>query len=141
MLLLEQVLKKNPENVKIVFKNFPLRSHKFAARAAAAALAAGSRGKFWEFHDRLFSDYNRLNEQTIRDIARGLGFDMAEFEKQMNDSGILARVRQDTQDGIQAGVQGTPAVFINGRPLRDRTLEGFQVLIAKELEKKKKTRD
>ena len=59
----------------------------------------------------------------------------------MNASGMLARIRQDIQDGTRAGVQGTPAVFINGRPLRDRTLEGFQGLIDKELKKIKKTPD
>jgi protein-disulfide isomerase len=52
--VLEQVLEKNPNQVKLVFKNFPLRNHKFAMEAAIAALAAEKQGKFWEFHDLLF---------------------------------------------------------------------------------------
>jgi len=135
------VLKNNPGKLKIVFKNFPLRSHKYAVTAARAALAADQQGKFWEFHDRLFNNFNRLNDQKIKAIARDLGLNTAEFEKQMENSNILARVRQDREDGIRVGVQGTPTVFINGKRLRSKTLAGFQALINKELEKLKKTAD
>jgi protein-disulfide isomerase len=137
--LLEQVLGNNPGKVKLVFKNFPLRNHKYAARAAMAALAADAQGNFWEFHDRLFADFNSINDQKIKDIARELGYKTAEFEKQMADSRILSRIRQDMQDGTAAGVRGTPTVFVNGRRLKNRTLKGFQDLIDKELEKIEKT--
>jgi protein-disulfide isomerase len=137
--LLEQVLGNNPEKVKLVFKNFPLRNHKYAARAAMAALAADAQGNFWEFHDRLFADFNSINDQKIKDIARELGYKTAEFEKQMADSRILSRIRQDVQDGTAAGVRGTPTVFVNGRRLKNRTLKGFQDLIDKELKKIEKT--
>ncbi len=133
MPVLEQVLEKYPDDVKIVFKNFPLRNHKFALKAATAALAAESQGKFWEFHDLLFKNYNRLNDQKIREIALGLGFDQTQFEKKMKDPKIRAMIRQDVRDGAQAGVKGTPTVFINGRRLKDRSLKGFQALIDKEL--------
>ena len=136
---LEQVLKNNPEKVKFVFKNFPLRNHQYAAKAAMAALTADAQGKFWEFHDRLFADFNHINDQKIKDIARELGYKTAEFEKQMADSRILSRIRQDVQDGTAAGVRGTPTVFINGRRLKNRSLKGFQDLIDKELDKIEKT--
>ena len=139
MPLLEQVLGNNPEKVKLVFKNFPLRNHQYAASAAMAALAADAQGKFWEFHDRLFADFNHINDQKIKNIARELGYKTAEFEKQMADSRILSRIRQDMQDGTAAGVRGTPTVFVNGRRLKNRTLKGFQDLIDKELEKIEKT--
>ena len=135
MPLLEQVLEKNPDNVKVVFKNFPLRNHKFAMKAAIAALAAASDGKFWEFHDELYKNYNQLSDEKIREIALGLGFDQAEFEKKMNDPKIAAQIRQDLNDGAQAGVRGTPTIFINGRLLKNRTLQGFQAVIDKELQK------
>jgi protein-disulfide isomerase len=133
--LLEQVLEKYPDDVKIVFKNFPLRNHKFAMEAATAALAAESQGKFWEFHDLLFKYYNKLDDQKIREIALGLGFDPAEFEKKMKDPKINAMIRQDLRDGSQAGVRGTPTIFINGRRLNNRTPQGFQAAIDKELQK------
>ncbi len=139
MPLLEQVLKENPARVKLIFKNFPLRNHQYAAKAAMAALVADAQGKFWEFHDRLFADFNSINDQKIKDIARELGYKTAEFEKQMAAPGILSRIRQDVQDGTEAGVGGTPTVFVNGRRLKNRTLEAFQDIIDKELEKIEKT--
>ncbi len=139
MPLLEQVLENNPENVKIVFKNFPLRRHKYATKAAMAALAADGQGKFWAFHDRLFENYKQLSDQKIKDIARDLGFDMEKFEKQMKDPGILAQIRQDMLDGNQAGVRGTPTVFIGGRLLRNWSPKEFQMLIDKELGRTKQS--
>jgi protein-disulfide isomerase len=133
--LLEQVLEKYPDDVKIVYKNFPLRNHKFAMKAAIAALAAESQGKFWEFHDLLFKNYNKLNDQKIREIALELGLDQTEFEKKMKDPKITAMIRQDGLEGAQAGVRGTPTIFINGRRLNDRSLKGFQAVIDKELQK------
>lgn len=139
MPLLEQVLENNPGNVKIVFKNFPLRRHKFATKAAMAALAADGQGKFWAFHDRLFENYKQLNDQKIKEIARDLGLDMEKFEKQMKDPGILAQIRQDLLDGNQAGVRGTPTVFIGGRLLRNWSPKEFQMLIDKELGRTKQS--
>jgi protein-disulfide isomerase len=132
--VLGQVLEKYPRDVKVVFKNFPLSSHSFALQAAAAALAAGTQGKFWEFHDRLFENYNHLNDQVIRGIALSLNLDMVEFEKNVKDPEIQKRIRQDIIDGRQAGVNSTPTVFINGKLLRNRSFAGFQAAIEKELQ-------
>jgi len=137
--VLEQVLEKYPQDVKVVFKNFPLQNHKFAMKAAVAALAAESQGKFWEFHDLLFENYNKINDQKIQDIALALGLNQEEYEKKKKDPAIQAKVRRDLSDGRRAGVRGTPAVFINGSRLRDRSLKGFQAAIDKKLEKLGKT--
>jgi len=136
--LLEQVLEKYPKEVSLVFKNFPLRNHRFARKAAIAALAANMQGKFWEFHDRLFNNYNRLSDQKIREVAHELGLNEKKFEEQMKDPKILARLKQDIRDGAGAGVRGIPTIFINGRLLKNRTLKGFQAVIDKELEKLRK---
>ncbi|MEW6671446.1 MAG: thioredoxin domain-containing protein [Thermodesulfobacteriota bacterium] len=133
--LLEQVLEKNPNRVKVVHKNFPLQNHKFAQKAAEAALAADRQGKFWPFHDRLFDSYNQLSEQKIQEIAVSLGLNMEQYNSDLKSPAIRARVGQDFQDGNQAGVRGTPAVYINGRVLKNRTLTGFQEIIDKELGK------
>jgi len=133
--LLEQVLGKNPVTVKVVYKHFPLQNHKFARKAAAAALAADRQGKFWPFHDRLFDSYNRLSDQKIREIAVSLGLNMETFDNDLKDPAIQAKIRQDFQDGNRADVRGTPAVYINGRVLKNRTLDGFQEIIDKELGK------
>jgi protein-disulfide isomerase len=133
--LLEQVLEKNPKKVKLAFKNYPIRRHKFAATAAKAALVAQGHGKFWEFHDRLFENYDRLSNEKIREIARNLGLDEAKFEEGLKNPLFVTRIRRDMQDGNNAGVSGTPTIFVNGRRLRNRSMEGFQKLIDKELRK------
>jgi protein-disulfide isomerase len=129
------VLENNAGKVKLVFKNFPLRRHKFAMKAAMAVLAADKQGKFWKFHDQLFLAYDKLSDQKIREIARNLGFNVEEFEKKMKNPKIAAKIQKDVLDGREAGVTGTPTVFINGRHLRDWSLNGLQMLIDKELNK------
>jgi len=132
------VLEKYPQEVKIVFKSYPLRNHKFAIKAAIAVFAARKMGKFWEFHDRLFENYDRLNDQTIREIVLDLGLDEKEFKKKMKDPTITARIRKDIQIASSAGVRGTPAIFINGRRLKGRTMNNFQAAIERELIKIRK---
>ena len=134
---LEQVLENNPETVRIVFKNFPLRNHAFAVKAATAALAAGKMGKFWEFHDLLFENYNRINDEKITEIATTLGLDQEEFSRHLKDPAIAGQIQADFQDGVAAGVRGTPTLFVNGKLLRDRSPNGFQDAINKELAKRK----
>jgi protein-disulfide isomerase len=134
--LLEQVLEKYPSDVKVVFKNFPLRNHKFAMKAATAAYAARSQGKFWEFHDLLFKNYNKLNDEKVKEIARELGLNESELEEKMKDQKIMSTIRRDSMEGNRAGVRGTPTIFVNGRRLKNRSLQGFQAAIDKELKKK-----
>jgi len=129
------VLEKNTGKVKMVFKNFPLRMHRYAMEAAMAAMAAGKQGKFWKFHDRLFLEYNHLSDQKIKDIAKSLGLNMADFERQMKNPEIRAKIQKDILDGHQAAVTGTPTVFVNGRRVRDWSRNGLQILINRELTK------
>jgi len=128
------VLEKNPKTVKIVFKNFPIRSHKFAIQAAVAALAADRQGKFWDFHDELFKQYNKLNEEKVQEIAAKLKLDKAQFEKDRKDPLLMEQIKYDYNEGIRAGINSVPSVFVNGRKLKERSLNGFQTLIDKELE-------
>ena len=132
---LEQLLKKYPGKVRLVFKNFPIRSHQYAVKAALAALAAEPLGKFWEFHDMLFSNYNRLNDQKIQEIVGLLGLDDTKFKEQQKNPAITERIRQDYEEGIRIGVRGTPTIFINGKKLRDRGMESMESVIEKELQK------
>ncbi len=121
------------KEMKLVFKNFPLRNHKFAWPAAIAALAANKQGKFWELHDQLYENYSRLSDQKIREIAQQVGLDMEKFDKDMKDPELKALVERDFQEGAGAGVRGIPTIFVNGRQLKNRSFEGFQAAIEKEL--------
>jgi len=133
--LLKQVLEKYPKDVKLVYKNFPIRSHKFARQAAAAALAANRQGKFWEMHDRLFEKYDQLNNTEIRNIARSIGLDMKRLERDMKDREIQSMITRDIEEGGRIGVRGTPTVFVNGKLLQQRSLQGFSAMIDSELKK------
>ncbi len=119
--------------MKLVFKNFPLRNHKLAWPAAIAALAANKQGKFWELHDQLYENYNRLSDQKIREIAQQVGLDIEKFDKDMKDPELKAIVERDFQEGARAGVRGIPTIFVNGRQLKNRSFQGFQAAIEKEL--------
>ncbi len=130
-----------PKVVKLAIKNFPLPNHKFARQAAVAALAANRQGKFWEFHHKLYKNYNRLDQEKIREIAQQVGLDTVRFEQDMKAPEVEAMVESDLREGKNAGVRGIPTIFINGRLLRDRSFAGFQAAIEKELaqeDKKKK---
>lgn len=133
------MLEQYPNDVKLVFKNFPLtRIHKSAMNAAIAALAAHQQGKFWEFHSQLFENYNQLSDAKFDEIAQSLGLNMEQFKQDMQNPALSAIVQRDLQDGVAAGVRGTPSIFINGRMLQQRSLPGFKQIIDAELAKKKK---
>jgi len=129
------VIENYPKQVKIVYKNFPIRSHKYSEPSAKAALAAERQGKFWPFYDLLYAHYKDLSDEKIREIASQLKLDMVQFEKDRKDPDIAGKVHADMRDGRKAGVRGVPSVFINGRRLRKRSLQGFSEMIDKELQK------
>ena len=132
------MLEQYPNDVKLVFKNFPLtRIHKFAMDAAVASMAANQQGKFWEFHAGLFKNYNNLNAEKIEELAQAAGLDMEQFKQDRQNPALAAMVQRDLKDGVEAGVRGTPSIFVNGRLLQQRSLPGFKQIIDEELAKKK----
>ncbi len=134
--LLDQLIEKNKETLKIIIKNFPLPSHKFARKAASIALAADTYGKFWEIQEKLYKNTSQMDISLIQEIASDLKTTPDDLEKIMNSKEIQARIVRDILDAEKAGVRGTPTVFINGRIIKDRSLEGIQEIINKQLEAK-----
>lgn len=131
--ILDEVLAAYPKQVRVVFKHFPLSMHKFAKPAAIAGLAARNQGKFWPLHDQLFANYNKLDDAMIRELAESVGLDMVRFDQDVANPALQREVAADTQLGTQAGVRGTPAVYINGKLLKDRSFKGFKQMIDAEL--------
>jgi protein-disulfide isomerase len=131
------VLEKNPKEVKLVMKHFPLPSHSFARKAAIGAVAAEKQGKFWEMHEKLFANQKQLSDAKVEEIARELGLNMERFDQDLKDPEVQARIDRDLNIGQQANVRGTPTVFLNGKVLQQRSLQGFQQAIDAELKKKK----
>jgi len=132
---LEKVLDSYPKQVRLVFKQFPLSMHKFAQPAALASIAARNQGKFWELHDKLFANFDQLSEEKIRELAKGVGLDMARYDKDVANPALQNEIAEDIQLGLQSGVRGTPAVYINGRQLKDRSFDGFRQEIDANLKK------
>ena len=129
------MLDKNPGKVNLVIKHFPLNSHKFARRAASIALAADRQGKFWECHDKIFKNYRSINEAKVQEIAKEIGLDLAKLNNDAKDPAIQKLINRDLVNGRQSGVRGTPAIFVNGKRLNNRSLAGFQQAINAELRK------
>ena len=106
--------------------------------ASIAALAANQQGKFWEYHAELLKNYSKLNDAKFEEIGKSLGLDMEQFKKDMKNPALAAMVQRDLKDGVEAGVRGTPSIFINGQVLQQRSVPGFKQVIDAELAKKKK---
>jgi protein-disulfide isomerase len=129
------VLDKYPDKVNLVIKQFPLPSHKFSRRASAVALAADRQGKFWEFHAKIFENLKSINEAKVQEIAKEIGLDTEKLNTDAKDPAIQNLITRDVNNGRQAGVRGTPTIFVNGKRLNNRSLAGFQQAIEAELRK------
>lgn len=132
---LDQVRAKYGDKLRLVYRDFPLdRLHPQARKAAEAARCAGDQGKFWEFHDLLYKNTPDASTDTLKRLAGESGLDVSAFEACVGAGTHAAEVRTDEQAGQKAGVTGTPAFFVNGRPLAGaQPLEGFSRLIDEEL--------
>ena len=135
MPLIEQVLDKYPDDVKIVFKHFPLPFHQQAMPAALASMAAEKQGRFWEYHDALFKNQDKLSESTYMEIAKNIGLDLKQFSLDMMRPSIRNKIEEDISDGKKAGISGTPSIFVNGRFVKKRELGTISKLIDSELGK------
>ena len=101
--------------MRIVWKHFPLDMHPNAKPAALASEAANSQGKFWEYHDKLFANQSKLALGDLRQYAKDLGLDTAQFDKDLLDTGKKKRVDDDMAEARSLAITGTPAFFVNGR--------------------------
>ncbi|HYO54424.1 thioredoxin domain-containing protein [Archangium sp.] len=134
----EDVLKAYPNQVRLVFRHFPLEFHKQAPKASEAALCAHDQGKFWEYHDTLFANQKALEVPALKGYAKQLGLDTAKFDKCLDSGEKASIVSADMADGQKVGVNGTPAFFINGVLLSGaQPFEEFKSVIDSELQAKK----
>jgi protein-disulfide isomerase len=128
--VLDKVVKDYPGEVRLVFKNFPLSFHSQARAAAAAGIAAGNQGKFFEFRAKVSPKFRELNDALYIATAQELGLDMAKFKRDMVLTPEINKVLDDDMElGRKIGVEGTPTVFVNGRIAEDRSYEYFASLI------------
>jgi protein-disulfide isomerase len=135
----QQVLSTYGDRIRFVYRNYPLPSHPNARPAAEAAACAADQNKFWPYHDRLFANPSKLSTGDLKQHAADLGLDAGQFNTCVDTHKFKARVDADIEAGEQAGVNGTPAFFINGRMLSGaQPFDVFKRLIDDELEQKKR---
>jgi protein-disulfide isomerase len=133
-----QVLKTYGDRVHFVYRHFPLGNHPNARPAAEASQCAAEQGKFWEYHDTLFANPSRLADADLKQHAAGLGLDAKQFNACVDTHKYKAQIDADMEAGEEAGVNGTPAFFVNGRMLSGaQPFDAFKRVIDEELEHKK----
>jgi protein-disulfide isomerase len=131
---LNELLQAYPRDVRLVFKQFPLEFHSNAATAAAAALAAQRQGSFWPLHDKMYAEFRRLTRANILEWAKELGLNPVRLQADMDSAATQKAIQRDMDDGLRAGVQGTPTVFVNGKKYQGSLdLDAFRTVIDAEL--------
>jgi len=120
--------------VKLIFRDFPLSFHPMAEPSAQAAECAGEQGKFWQMHDKLFKEGVSGGVTAFKQYAADLKLDMEKFNSCLDSGQMANEIRKDFLDGQQAGVQGTPGFFVNGKVVSGaQPFSVFQQIIEQEL--------
>jgi protein-disulfide isomerase len=131
---LKQVREKYGDKVRLVYMDFPLSIHDHSIDAASAGRCAGEQGKFWEFHDAMFADQSKLKPDDLKAEAKKLGLDTAKFDQCFDTGKYKPAIESDMAQGHDLGIDGTPAFYVNGRPLSGaQPFQRFQETIDEEL--------
>lgn len=137
VLKLNAILKAYPNDVRLIYKQFPLEMHSQAALAAAAALAAQRQGKFWQLHDLMYLNRTHLSRQTILELAGTVGLDVKRFQQDWDSPAIKQAVARDQADGDKIGVDATPTIYIDGQRYNgDLDLDAIRPYLEKEIKRR-----
>lgn len=112
---LDELVRAYPDDVRIVFRHFPLGMHPGAEPAARAAIAAQAQGRFWAMHDRLFAVHRVADTDGLVTLAKELGLDTERFSADLAAEATAKRVADEQAEARGFGVRSTPSFFINGR--------------------------
>ncbi|WP_230469803.1 DsbA family protein [Lujinxingia vulgaris] len=135
---LKELADKYPEDVRLVFKNFPLSFQAQAKDAARVVMAAERQDKFWEMKEKMFGDLQAYRSGDIKDLgakyAAELGMDVEKFKADYDDPAIVATIDEDQKLGESLGVRGTPHFFVNGEVVNGaQPLARFEEIVKKQL--------
>lgn len=98
-----------------MFKQFPLDTHSQSGLAAEASLAAHAQGKFWPMHDKMYANFRAISQEKIFEWAKEIGLDEVRFTMDLKSGKYKAAVEKELAQGEQAGVLGTPTLFVDGK--------------------------
>ncbi len=136
--MVEDLLKKYPNDVKVVIKNFPLSSHKQANKAALYALASGRQGKFKEMYNKIFENWRELkkNEDLPLQYAQELNMDVDQLKQDIKDPALQKQINDETAQLKNTGMRlAVPKFLINGKEPQERSLEAWSSIIEGYLKK------
>jgi len=133
---LDQIFDAYGDDVKLVFRHYPLPFHENAENAALASMCAYEQDNFWEYHDQLFENQEDMTMTNLKKWAADLGLDTEKFNSCLDNQTYKEQIDKDIGDAQAVGVSGTPAFFVNGQRLVGaQPFEAFQAVIDAELEK------
>ncbi|HEY3050206.1 MAG TPA: DsbA family protein [Gaiellaceae bacterium] len=113
--IIKDVQARMGDRLRFVFRNFPITtSHPNAELAAEAAEGAAVQGRFWEMHDLLYENQDRLGGEDLHGYASRLGLDVETFDRELAAHAHADRVHEDFMSGVRSGVNGTPTFYVNG---------------------------
>jgi protein-disulfide isomerase len=113
--IVEEIQQRFGDQLRLVFRNFPLAQiHPHAEHAAESAEAADAQGAFWPMHEQLFTHQKALGDSHLVGYASTLGLDAERVERELADGTHEEKVRTHFMSGVRSGVNGTPTFFING---------------------------
>jgi len=117
--VVQEILERNGDRLRFVFRNFPLsQAHPYASMAAQVAEGAATLGRFWPMHDWLYQHQDAWTQRGAEGIADGvqaIGLDPTQLEQALEDPHVAERVRHDFMGGVRSGVNGTPGFYLNGQ--------------------------
>ena len=139
--MIDDILKKYPNDVKVVLKNFPLSFHKQAMQAAKYVLAAKNQGKYDELYHSVMENYRQLktNEDLPLQLAGELGLDVEQLKRDANSPAIANQIQIEVDELKNSGIprMSVPKFLINGKEPQGRSIDAFSAVIEAELKKKK----
>ncbi|HYV95042.1 MAG TPA: thioredoxin domain-containing protein [Chitinophagales bacterium] len=139
--LVKRLLKERGNELLFVFRNFPLsKIHRYARISATTAEASGKQGKFWEMHDLIFENQNKITPDYLLALAEDIELDLLQLEQDSKSEDVRNKIMADFESGIRSGVNRTPTFFINGSHLLtyDETYESLLDAVQLEVEMKER---
>ena len=130
-----ELLSRYGNKIKLVHRDFPISDiHPLAWKAHEAARCANEQGKFWPYHDQLYSNAPKASVEDLKAYAKEAGLTMPAFDQCLTSGKYKALIQKDLDEGARLGVNGTPTFFINGRVLSGaQPLETFAGIVDDEL--------
>ena len=127
--VLDRIANEYGDRIKLVVRDYPLKQHANAFKAAEAAEAAREQGKYWEYATILFSNQSALETSKLKEYATRLGLDRVRFDAALDSGKFTDKVQRDLADGNRFGASGTPTIYVNGREVTNKSYEALKAAI------------